>query len=117
MVPVIRPSDRNMSLIRHIGALRTLSFTVGVMLGLVSAVYAQSGTDDQLPAHRSGPQLALDQWPTVTDHRRQPTAAEIERRMRERDTAPGTPQLHDEDHEVQQLYDEIMRQTDPAFRP
>jgi hypothetical protein len=51
--------------------------------------------------------LALDQWPTVTAHRRQPTAAEIDRRMRRRD----------EDHEVQQLYEAIMRQTDPALRP
>jgi hypothetical protein len=61
--------------------------------------------------------LALDQWPTVTDHRRQPTAAEIDRRMRGRDTAPGAPQLHDGDREVQQLYEAIMRQTDPALRP
>jgi hypothetical protein len=65
----------------------------------------------------------------ATDHRRQPTAAEIDRRMcerdtapgtprmRERDTAPGTPHLHDEDREVQQLYEEIMRQTDPSLRP
>ena len=106
-----------MSLIRHIGALRTLSFTVGVMLGLVSAVYAQSGTDGQLPAHRPGPQLALDRRPTVTDHRRQPTAAEIDRRMRGRDTAPGAPQLPDDDYKVQQLYEANMRQTDPALRP
>jgi hypothetical protein len=106
-----------MSLIRHIGALRTLSFTVGVMLALGSAVYAQSGADNQLSAHRPGPQLALDEWPTVTDHRRQPTAAEIDRRMRERDNAPGAPQLHDEDYKVQQLYEEIMREADPALRP
>ena len=106
-----------MSLIARLGTLRTLSFTVGVMLGLVSAVYAQSGNDDQLPAHRPGPQLALDRRPTVTDHRRQPTAAEIDRPMRERDTAPGAPQLPDEDREVQQLYEAIMRQTDPAHRP
>ena len=106
-----------MSLIRRLRTLRILSFTVGVMSGLGSATYPQSSADNQLPAHGPGPQLAFDQWPTVTDHRRQPTAAEIDRRMRERDTAPGTPQLHDEDHEVQQLYDEIMRQTDPAFRP
>jgi len=36
--------------------------------------------------------------------------------MRERDTAPSAPQLHDEDRQVQQLYEEIMRQTDPALR-
>jgi hypothetical protein len=37
--------------------------------------------------------------------------------MRGRDTAPGAPQLRDEDHEVQQLYEAIMRQSDPALRP
>jgi hypothetical protein len=106
-----------MSLMPRLGTLRTLWFTVGVMLALGNGTYPQSGADNQLPAHRPGQQLALDQWPTVTDHRRQPAAAEIDRRMRGRDTAPGAPQSHDEDQEVQQLYDEIMRQTDPALRP
>jgi hypothetical protein len=87
------------------------------MLELGSATYPQSSADNQLPAHCCGPQLVLDQWLAATDHRRQPTAAEIDRRMRERDTAPGAPQLHDEDREVQQLYEEIMRQTDPALWP
>jgi hypothetical protein len=106
-----------MSLIPRLGTLRTLSFTVGVMLGLGNGTYPQSGADNQLPANRPGLQLVLDQRPAVTAHRRQPTVAQIDRRMRGRDTTPGSPQLHDEDHEVQQLYEEIMRQTEPAFRP
>jgi hypothetical protein len=122
VVPVIGTSDtqdrkgRNMSLIQRIGTLRTLSFAVGVILGLVSAVYAQLGTG-QLPAHRPGLQLALDHGPTVAGTRRQPTAAEINQRLAERGAAPSAPRLHDEDREVQQLYDEIMRQTDPTLRP
>ena len=106
-----------MSLMPRLGTLRTLSFIVGVMLALGNETYPQSGAYNQLPAHRPGPQLALDQRPTVTDHRRQPTAAEVDRRMRGRDTAPGAPQSHDGDQEVQQLYEAIMRQTDPALRP
>jgi hypothetical protein len=123
VVPVIRPSDRQnrngyyMSLVRQIGALRTLSFAVGVMLGLVSAVYTQSGTGDHLPGHPSGTQLALDQRLIITGHRRQPTAAEIDRSIDSRRTALGAPHSPDEYREVQQLYDEIMRQTDPALRP
>jgi hypothetical protein len=122
VVPAIRSDLQdwkgcNMSLVRRLGTLTTLSFAAGVMLGLGSVTYAQSGADHQLPAHRPGPQLALDRWPTVAGHRRQPTAAEINQRLAEHGTAPGAPQLHDEDHEVQQLYDEIMRQTDPALRP
>ena len=65
-----------MSLIQRISTLRTLSFAVGVMLGLVSAVYAEPGTG-QLPAHRPGSQLALDHGPTVARTGQQPTAAEI----------------------------------------
>jgi hypothetical protein len=106
-----------MSLIRGIGTLRTLSFAVGVTLGLVSAVYAQSGTDAQFPAQPPGPQVALDQWPVVAGHRRQPTAEEFDRRRDERGTAANTSGFRDEDREVRQLYDEIMRQTEPALRP
>lgn len=106
-----------MSLIRRIGTLRTLSFAVGVTLGLVCSVYAQSGTDAQFPARPPGPQVALDQWPIVAGHRRQPTAEEIDRRRDERATAPSAPRLRDENREVQQLYDEILRQTEPALRP
>lgn len=105
-----------MTLIRSIGTLRTLSFAVGVVLGLVSAASAQSSADKQFPAHPPEAQFALDQWP-MTGHRRQPTAAETDRRMRERDTASGAPQLHDEDHAVRQLFEEIMRQPDPPRRP
>ena len=81
VVPVIghrtrRIGGRNMSLIQPISTLRTLSFAVGVMLGLVSAVYAEPGTG-QLPAHRPGSQLALDHGPTVARTGQQPTAAEI----------------------------------------
>ena len=72
-----------MSLIQRISTLRTLSFAVGVMLGLVSAVYAEPGTG-QLPAHRPGSQLALDHGPTVARTGRQPTAAEINQRLAER---------------------------------
>jgi hypothetical protein len=107
-----RIEGRNMSLIQRISTLRTLSFAVGVMLGLVSAVYAEPGTG-QLPAHRPGSQLALDHGPTVARMGRQPTAAEINQRLAERRAAPSAPQ----DREVRQLYDEIMRQTDPSLRP
>ena len=62
-----------MSLIQRIGTLRTLSFAVGVILGLVSAVYAQPGTG-QLPAHRPGLQLALDHGPTVAGTKFSPMA-------------------------------------------
>ena len=44
--------ERNMSLIRRLGTLRTPSFTVGAMLGLGSATYPRSSADNQLPAHR-----------------------------------------------------------------
>jgi hypothetical protein len=71
-----------MSLIRHIGTFGTLLFAVGVTLGLVAAVYAQSvkitaiesrlqvieGTDAQLPG-----QVSLHQWPIVA---RPPAAAD-----------------------------------------
>jgi hypothetical protein len=121
VVPVIghrtrRIGGRNMSLIQPISTLRTLSFAIGVMLGLVSAVYAEPGTG-QLPAHRPGSKLALDHGPTVARTWRQPTAAEINQRLAERGAAPSAPQLNGEDREVQQLYDEIMRQTDPSLRP
>ena len=106
-----------MSLIQQIGTLRTLLFAVGVILGFVNAAYAQSGTDDRVPAHSPGPQLALNQWPTVVGRRRQPTAEEIDRRIDERGTTPSAPAFRDEDREVQQLYEAIMRQTDPALRP
>jgi len=48
-----------MSLIRRISTPRTLSFGVGVTLGLVSAVPAQPGADAQLPAQLPDPQEAL----------------------------------------------------------
>jgi hypothetical protein len=103
--------------IRRIGTLKTLSFAVGVTLGLVNAVYAQSGTNAQLPVQPPGSQVALHQWPIVAGHQRQPTAEEIDRRRDEHGTGQSTPRLHDEDREVQQLYDEILRQTEPALRP
>lgn len=109
--------ERNMSLIRRIGTLRTLSFAVGVTLGLVSAVYAQSGTDAQLPARPPGPQVALGQWPIVAGYQRQPTVEEVDRRRDERGIATSTSRLRHEDREMQQLYDEILRQTEPALRP
>ena len=52
--------ERQMSLIARLGTLRTLSFTVGVILGLGNGTYPRSGADNQLSAHRPGPQLALD---------------------------------------------------------
>jgi hypothetical protein len=55
--------------------------------------------------------------PAVAGRRRQQTAEEIDRRLNERGTTPSGPTFRDEDSEVQRLYDEIMRQTDPAFRP
>jgi hypothetical protein len=98
-----------MSLIQQIGTLRTLSFALGVMFGLVNAAYAQSGTDDRVPAHPPGPQLVLDQWSTVAGHWRRPTAEEIHRRIDERGTTPSARAFRDEDREVRQVYDEIMR--------
>jgi len=56
----------------------------------------------------------------VADCRRPPTTADSSgdnQRLAEHGTAPGAPQLHDEDHEVQQLYEEIMREADPALWP
>jgi hypothetical protein len=105
-----------MTLIRGIGTLRTLSFAVGVVLGLVSAASARSSADKQFPAHPPEAQFALDQWP-MAGHRCQPTAAETDRRIDACGAALGAPWLANEYREVQQLYDEIMRQTDPALRP
>jgi hypothetical protein len=99
------------------GTLRTLAFAVGVVLALFSTAYAQPGVDDQRVAHTPGLLLALDQWSMVAGHRRQPTAVEIDRLIRDRGTAPNAPRSRDEDRAVQQLYGEIMRQTDPTFRP
>ena len=86
-------------------------------MGLGNAIYAQSSTDDPMLAHPAGPRLALDQRPMAAGHRRQPTAEEIYRRIDERGTAPGASRFSDKDREVQQLYDEIMHQTDAALRP
>jgi hypothetical protein len=58
-----------MSLIRRIGTLRTLSFAIGIMLALVSAVHARSRTDAPLPVQPPGPQVAPDQWPMWSTHR------------------------------------------------
>jgi len=106
-----------MSLIRRIGTLKTLSFAVGVTLGLASAVYAQSGTDAQFPARPPGPQVALGQWPIDADHQRQPTVEEVDRRSDERGIATSTSRLRHGDREVRQLYHVILRQTEPALHP
>jgi hypothetical protein len=50
-------------------------------------------------------------------HRRPPTAEEIDQRREERGTTASTPRFRDEGHEVQQLYDEIVRQIDSAVCP
>jgi hypothetical protein len=120
MVPVtwlsdLQMSGRNMSLIRP--SARSGPDLLQSVLGLVNAAYAQSGTDHRVPAHPPGSQLALDQRPTVAGRRWQPTAEEIDRRINERGTTPSGSAFRDEDSEVQRLYDEMMRQTDPALRP
>jgi hypothetical protein len=123
MVPIIGPSaqqtrkETNMSRLRRTGTLRAVSFAIGVTPGLISSVYAQSGADDRMPAHPPGLRLALDQWPILAGHRRQPTAVGIDRLTPEHGTAPGALLSCAKDSEVEQLYDEIMRQTDAMIRP
>jgi hypothetical protein len=101
-----------MSLIWRIATLRTLSFAIGVVLGIVGTAYAQSAVDGQGFHHPPGPRLALDRWLIVAGHRRQPTAVEIDRATREQGIATSAPHSRDKDGEVQLLYDEILRQTD-----
>jgi len=106
-----------MSLIRRSATLRTLSFAIGVALGIVGTAYAQSAVDSQSLAHPSGPRLALDQWRIVAGHRREPTAVGLDRLKSEHVTAPIAPHSGDKDGEVQLLCDEIMHQTDAMIRP
>ena len=106
-----------MSRPRRTGTLRTLSFAIGVTSALISSVYAQSGTDDRMPAHPPELRLALDRWPIVAGHRRQPTAVGIDRLTPEHGSAPGALLSRAKDSEVQLLYDEITRQTDAIIRP
>jgi hypothetical protein len=123
MVPIIRPSaqqtgkETNMSRLRHTGTLRTLSFAIGVTSALISSVHAQSGSDDRMPADPPGLRLALEQWPIVAGHRRPPTAVGIDGFTPEDGTASGKLLSRAKDSEVEQLYDEIMRQTDAMIRP
>jgi hypothetical protein len=123
MVPIIGPSAQqagkeiNMSRLRRTGTLRTLSFAIGVTSALISSVYAQSGTDDRMPAHPPELRLALDQWPIVADHRRPPTGVRIDGLTSEHGSAPGALLSRAKDSEAEQLYDEIMRQTDAMIRP
>ena len=109
--------ERNMSLIRRIGTLRTLSFAVGVTLGLVSAVYAQSGPGTQLPAEPSDPQEALDQWPIIAGYRQQPSAEEADLGRDERGNAPSTGGSAKKLAKCISSYNQIVRRTDPAIRP
>jgi hypothetical protein len=110
--------ERNMSLIWRIGTSRTLSFAVGVTLGLVSAAPAQSGAGAQLPAQPPDPPDALCQWPIVAGYGQQPSAEETDRRRDERGTAPSMRRFRDEPREVHhQLYEQIVRQADTAIRP
>jgi hypothetical protein len=86
-------------------------------LGLVCAVYAQSGIGAQLPAQPRGPQEALQQWPIVAGSPQPPSAQVTDRRRDERGTAPSTRRFCNEAREVhQQLYEQIARQTDSAIR-
>jgi hypothetical protein len=96
-------------LMRRTGMLRKLSCAVGVTLGLVGVLYAQSGADAQLLAQPPGSQVELEHPPIEAGRQRQPTAEEIDRQRKERD----------EDREVEELYHEIMRatKTEPALRP
>jgi hypothetical protein len=100
---------RDRMLMRRTGMLRKLSCAVGVTLGLVGVLYAQSGADAQLLAQPPGSQVELEHPPIVAGRQRQPTAEEIDRQRKERD----------EDREVEELYHEIMRgtKTEPALRP
>ena len=118
MVTIIRPSapqieeETNMSRFRRTGTLTTLSFAIGVVLGLVSTVHADPRINSERAADPPGLRLAL-----VAGHRRQPTVVGVDRLTSEHGSAPGTPHARDKDGEVQLLYDEIMRQTDGAIRP
>jgi hypothetical protein len=118
MVPIIRPSapqieeETNMSRFRRTGTLTTLSFAIGVVLGLVSTVHADPRINSERAADRPGVRLAL-----VAGHRRQPTVVGIDRLTSEHGSAPGAPHARDKDGEVQLLYDEIMRQMDGMIRP
>jgi hypothetical protein len=79
----------------RIDVLRIILSAVGLMMGLVTAVDAQSSVGGQ---------------------RHRPTAEEIDRRLGEFCVAPSAPPFHDRDRAVQQLYDEIMHWADPALR-
>jgi hypothetical protein len=78
------------------GALRTISFAVGLAAGLVTVVDTQSGAGGR------GRHATVD-W--------------IDRRLGELHVAPSAPQLHDKDRDRQRLYDEITRRADPMLRP
>ena len=101
-----------MSRFRRTGTLTTLSFAIGVVLGLVSTVHADPRINSERAADRPGVQLAL-----VAGHRRQPTVVGIDRLTSEHGSTPSAPHARDKDGELQLLYDEIMRQTDGMIRP
>ena len=110
--------ERNMSPIWRIGTPTTLSFAVGVTLGLISAIPAQSGTGPQLPAEPPDPQEALYQWPIVAGCRQQPSAEETDRRGDERGTVPSMRRFRNEAREMHApAYEQIVRQADTAIRP
>lgn len=71
---------------RRAGALRTISFAVGLMLGSMTAVAARSD------------------------------AGEIDRHPHMPPTVRSALQSDDADREVQRLYEEIMRRADPALQ-
>ena len=90
------PSAVHAALPVQIGALRTISFAVGLTVGLVTVVDTQSGVGGQ---------------------RHHATVDGIDRRQGELHVAPSAPQLRDKDRDHQRLYDEITRRADPTLHP
>jgi hypothetical protein len=101
-----------MSRFRRTGTRTALSFAIGVVLGLVSAVHADPRINSERAADPPGLRLAL-----VAGHRRQPAVVGIDRLTSEHGAAPSAPHARDKDGEVQLLYHEIMRQMDGVIRP
>jgi hypothetical protein len=90
------PSAVDVALPVQIGALRTISFAVGVTVALATVVGPQSGVGGQ---------------------RHHATVDAIDRQLSELHVAPSAPQLRDKDRGRQQLYGEIVRRADPTLRP
>jgi hypothetical protein len=93
-----------MSSFGRIAAVRTVSFAVGVALGLANTVAAPQSIDGQIVSH-----------PIVTGHR-QTTAVESGRTTPELRTARSAQPMRAQGDAVQQLYDEIARGADRVLQ-